>query len=564
MTPEELLLIHSNDYADLIIHYGRNESILRLFENATVQLIGFYAIIHVPLSDITNATIRDLGYYVMPDLYGIISEESLASSGITRLRNIPALNLRGEGVLIGILDTGIDYTNPIFRKPDSTTKIAAIWDQTIVSEDLTTNTYYGTEYTREQINLALQSENPLEIVPTTDEIGHGTMLAGIIAGNDVPENNFYGVVPDAELVVVKLKQAKEYLYDFWGIPKNAVCYQENDIIYALEYLEQTSIRLNRPISFCIALGTSLSSHDGRSLLGYSVTLRSENLNHSMVIAGGNEGAAKRHYSGSVSPDVGFDKVELKVGKNEHNFTMQLWGDSPGLFAIDVQSPTGEYIPRMLPRQKEMWEITFLFEKTKIIIDYQPVEKQSGDQLIQLRFIDPAPGIWVFNVYGSGDQSLGFHIWLPMSNFITDETYFIRSDSFTTILTPGNSRGPITVTAYNTYNESLYLKASRGYTRTNIIKPDIAAPGVNIVAPTINQGFGEFSGTSTAAAHTAGVAAMILEWAIVKGNLPFIQTQDIKTLMIRGARRDPTLQYPNQDWGYGILDIFRVFESLRSR
>ena len=208
------------------------------------------------------------------------------------------------------------------------------------------------------------------------------------------------------------------------------------------------------------------------------------------------------------------------------------------------------------------ELNFIFEQTTIFIDYQIVESQSGDQLILLRFRNPAPGIWTFNVYERGDLNVGFHIWLPMEGFISNNTYFIRSDPYTTILSLGNGVVPITVTAYNHADDTLYLNASRGYTRIGVVKPEIAAPGVNITSPALNGGFTGVTGSSPAAAHLAGAAAMLLEWGIVEGNLPRMNTSVMKIFMIRGARRNLEIQYPNRDWGYGILDVYNVFDSLR--
>lgn len=563
MTTETGERIYSNEYADLLLYNVTNLSVIERLQDATVQIIDPVSLVaRVPVNLISNKIMVQFGYNVMPVLSGLISQESLEASGITRIRNMPALNLRGQGVLIGLLDTGIDYTNPLFLNTDNTTRIAALWDQTIIGEDYTSNTFYGTEYTREQINQALQNSNPYDIVPSKDEIGHGTMLAGIAAGNEEFERNFSGVVPDAELVIVKLKPAKQYLKDFWKIPKDAICYQENDIVYALEYLEQTANKLGRPMSICIALGSSQGSHDNTSILNRNLSLRAQNLNFSIAVAAGNEGNARRHYYGIIDPIVGYDIVELNVGDNEEGFSMELWGDSPGLFAISITTPSGEFIPRVLPRINEQYSVSFIFENTVIHIDYQVIEKQSGDQLILLRFDNPAPGIWKFRVYGKVDLILSYHIWLPMGNFISDNTFFIRSDPYTTILSMGNANVPITVTAYNMSNNSLYFNASMGYTRIGNIKPEIAAPGVNIISPTINQEFSEVSGSSPAAAHTAGVAAMLLEWGIVKGNLPSMNTTNVKVLMARGAKRNIDQIYPNREWGYGILDVFNIYNRLR--
>ena len=159
--------------------------------------------------------------------------------------------------------------------------------------------------------------------------------------------------------------------------------------------------------------------------------------------------------------------------------------------------------------------------------------------------------------------MSFDIWLPMNNFISNDTFFIRSDISTTLLSVSCATTPITVTAYNAEDESLFVDAGRGYTRIQLVKPDIAAPGVNVMSPSLNHGFVEVTGTSAAAAHTAGIAAMMMEWGVVNGNYPRMSTQDMKTFMIRGARRKPDTTYPNRDWGFGILDIYQIFDEIRS-
>ena len=564
MTSEERERIVSEDYADLLIEYSGNLSSIQGFQDATINIINYlYAVVHVPVEQIIDYILVEKGYSVMPSLYGVISQASLEQSGITRLRNIPAFNLRGQGVLVGIIDTGIDYINPIFQYADGTTRITSIWDQTIVSEDYPINKGFGTIYSREQINAALSSDNPLQAVPTMDEVGHGTMVAGIAAGNELTDINFSGVAPDTELVVVKLKPAKKYVMEFFRVPQDVLCYQENDIIFAIDYLIETSINLNRPIAICIALGTSQGAHDGMGTLSRYLSFQGEIRGVGIVIAAGNEGNTRRHYSGMINTSVGYDTVELNVGENEGGFSMELWGEAISVFSVDILSPSGEYITRIKTSLDENREISFLFERTIIIIDYQVIESQSGDQLILFRFTNPAPGIWRFNVYSRGDLELGFHIWLPMEGFISNNTYFIRSDPNTTILSLGNAIVPITVTAYDIIDESLYIAASKGYTRIGIVKPDIAAPGVNIIGPTLDNGFAQYTGTSAAAAHLTGAAAMLLEWGIINGSYPDMNTIDMKMFMIRGALRDSQTQYPNRDWGYGILDVFTSFDRLRT-
>ncbi len=555
--------ITSENYADLLIDYAGDVTLLEKFGDVPVNIIGTSAaVVHIPVQNITSNTILEYGYAVLPSLFGLVSDESLEASGVLRLRNIPNFDLRGQGVLIGIIDSGIDYTNPVFQYTDGTTRIYSIWDQTAESGPPPADLLYGTEFSRDQINQALQSEDPYLVVPSRDENGHGTMVAGIAGGSEVLEGNFVGVAPGAEFLVVKLKQAKRYLRDFYFIPEEAVCYQETDILFGIRYIIQAAEALQMPIVLCIAINTSQSAHDGRGTTSSGLSAIATRSGTGVVVAAGNEGNARRHYYGVVDPTVGYDIVELNVGDNERGFSMELWGQSPSIFTVDILSPTGEYIPRITALRNENREISFVFDPTIIYIDYRIVESESGDQLILFRFSNPSPGIWRFNVYERGDLNIGFHIWLPMEGFISKDTFFIKSNPYTTILALGNATIPVTVTAYNDVDDSLYLNSSRGFTRTGIIKPNIAAPGVNVTGPTLEKGFAEFTGTSIAAAHTSGIVAMILEWGIVRGNLIGMSTIEINKLLMRGARRELDIEYPNRDWGYGILDVYSVFDSLR--
>jgi len=564
MTEEERFKIISNDYADLIIEYNQNMRVFERYPEGTVQIMNVRtAILYIPIAQLGGRVISQYGYSVVPTLYGLASERSLEASGVRRLRRLPNFNLRGQGVLIGMIDTGIDYTNSVFLHEDGTSKIVSIWDQTIDSGQYPENIFYGTEYLAEAINQALASENPLEIVPSVDVIGHGTMLAGIAAGNEVEESNFSGVAPDSELVIVKLKQAKPILRDYFIIPQDVPAYQENDLMWGVQYVIGIARKLQRPIAICIGVGSSQGPHDGKGAFSGLLSIVADFPGVVVSVAAGNEGNTRRHFYSEINSGLGYSTVELSVGDDEIGFSMELWGAAPSTYSIDILSPTGEYIPRIAESLRVNREISFVFERTTISIDYQMVESSTGDQLILMRFRNPTPGFWRFQVYGRGDLPATFHIWLPMSGFITENTYFVQSDPYTTITSPGNSQVPITVTAYSPTNKNVYQRSGRGYSRIKVIKPEIAAPGVNLLAPSLDQGFIEASGTGTAAAHTAGITALFLEWGIVKGNYPGIDTVEAKKFLIRGAQRSPNITYPNRDWGYGILDINNVFDVLRA-
>lgn len=565
MEPNCTSVIIDENYADFLIESERFIDIQFRENNPQLcytDINNQFVLAHGPMPTSLNAIIRTWGYNIYPKLYGLLDSPSLEASGVTRLRNIPSLNLSGQGILIGIVDTGIDYTHPTFIRADGSSKVHSIWDQGIESSNQPSQFPFGTVYSNLQINAALASDNPLSIVPSTDEIGHGTMLAGIACGNENLSANFSGVVPLAEIVVVKLKKPKKFLKDFYIIPENTICYSESDIMFGVEYLTDLAEELERPISICIGLGSTFGGHDERNFLSRLISYRGDRSGVAMVVAAGNEGDRGHHFLGSVEKGSTSREVELRVGPNEYGFTMELWGTNPNTFSIDILSPTGEYVPRIPARLNESREIQFVFERTIILIDYILVEGQTGDQLILMRFRNPTEGIWKFNVYASTDLDSTFHIWLPLTGFISPNTYFTEPNPDYTITCPGNSIVPIVVTTYNTATGSLYLHASRGFSRTNRIVPSFAAPGVNITIPDLNNGYTTSSGSSLAAAHTTGVAALMLEWGVVRGNYTQLDSVEINKLLIRGAKRDPAETYPNRAWGYGILDVYNTFSTLR--
>lgn len=563
MTGEEIEKIEGEDYFDLIVEYRTDPVFLGLFTNAFVHIMNeLYAVLHVPTQEFVE-NITNIRYANIPLLFGLTDEVSLRASRVFNLRTSAAFNLRGAGVVVAVIDTGIDYTNPVFRKSDGTTKIINIWDQSINTGPYPEDAGFGTVYNNEQINQALMAEDPLSIVPSMDENGHGTMLAGIVAGNDVEMEGFYGVAPECDLIIVKLRPAKENIRNFFKVPDTSVCFQENHIMWGIQYSNEVARQLNRPLVICLGIGSSQGGHTGRTPINVWINVIADLPNRGIVVSAGNEGNLGRHYYGVIDPDIGSDSVELNVGDDDRGFALELWGDPPGIYSIDILSPAGEYIPRIPAGIRVSRVISFIFENTVIFIDYRTIESQTGDQLILIRFENASSGIWRFNVYGQGDLATGFNMWLPMGDFITRDTYFIQPNIYTTVLSPGTSSIPITVTTYNPVNNNLYVNSSRGYTRDNIIKPEIAAPGVNYLAPTLNHTFEPFTGTSVSAAHTAGVVALLLEWGTVRGNSPGMDSNVLKNHLIRGAQRRQNIVYPNRDWGYGILDVFSVFENMRA-
>ena len=250
--------ILSEDYFDFIVNDIRTPFLSGLpLENVCEQQAGFdYRCVYLSRLQTEPITLEKFNYNSIPNCYAPTSMDTMNQTGILPLQTYPTLQLTGKGVLIGFLDSGIDYQNPIFRNLDGSTRIAAIWDQTIQSGTPPEHFAYGSEYTREMIDEALSLDDPLELVPSSDTDGHGTFTASLAAGSGNPSEAFLGAAPDSVIAVVKLKQAKKYLRDFYFIPETAVCYQENDILLGLHYLTLLAEKLNLPLVFCISVGTN--------------------------------------------------------------------------------------------------------------------------------------------------------------------------------------------------------------------------------------------------------------------------------------------------------------------
>lgn len=560
--------VASEEYADFIATYSSSPE--ELIESAGTPCVDFisrrFAVIHTPLSQVLPLNLSTYTYPAFPKLYSLLDSSNMEESGILPASRVPAFSNMGSGVIIGFIDTGIDYTNPLFRRPDGSTRILGIWDQTMgYGNSVPGNTFsplYGTQYTREDIDRALQSDDPQSVVPSGDDNGHGTFLASVAAGNNDPENDFTGAAPEASIAVVRLKPAKRYLREFYLIREDAEAYQENDIMMGITYLYSLARQYSMPIVICIGLGTNQGSHVGRSPLGLYMDEMSTYIGTAMVTAAGNETGFGHHYRASMRAEENVHQVELKVGENESGFSMELWAQDVEVYRVGFLSPTGQSVDPLPPAAGEENVIRFLVEKTEITVYTDIVSSAAGSQMIFIRFKDPMPGIWRIRVVSVLDVTGTFHIWLPCRGFISDDTYFLQPDPDTLVTEPGNAQYPITVSAYDHISGSIYIHSSRGYSRSGQIKPEIAAPGVNISG----AGTGSFpqkrTGTSAAAAHVAGAAAIMLHWGVLERNYYFMNTSVIKTWLMRGAKRNPALDYPNREFGYGTLDLYEAFLRLR--
>ena len=561
--------VTSEDTADFISTYRALPE--QLSAMTGIECIDFvsrqFAVLHIPMDDLERP--MNFSYYTysaIPKLYSLLATDSMEASGILPASRIPAFGNQGQGVLIGFVDTGIDYQNPLFRKEDGSSRILGIWDQTLETgaPDPVTGfqALYGTQYSREEIDQALAAPDPLALVPSADENGHGTFLASVAAGGEDPDQDFTGAAPRASIAMVKLKPAKAYLRDFYLIREGADAYQENDIMMGVAYLLHLARRFSMPLVICLGLGTNQGSHVGKSPLGLYLDDINIYAGTAVITAAGNETGYGHHYRAVTRPEETLQTVELNVGEKDSGFSMEFWAQDVDIYRVGFISPTGEVVDPLPSSTEEENVIRFLVEQTEITVFSSIVNTATGSQMVFIRFKDPMPGIWNLTVSSALNITGAFHIWLPSRGFISDTTYFLRPDPDTLVTGPGNSQYALTVSAYDHTTGGIYIHSSRGFSRSGQIKPELAAPGVNITGAGLRSSFVQRSGTSAAAAHAAGAAAILLHWGILERNDPFMNTSAIKTYLIRGAKRNPALTYPNREFGYGTLDLYQAFLRLR--
>lgn len=557
--------ILSNNYYDFISNQlGMDEFENIVTEDTCIQQTEFiYNIVHIERELAKPLTFERFSYNAIPKCYTLLDTEAMTQAGILQVQNYPTLNLQGSGVMIGFIDTGIDYQNPVFRNLDGSTRIAGIWDQTIQEGEPPRGLSYGTEYRREQIDEALRSANPLQVVPSRDEQSHGTFLASIAAGGANEENQFIGAAPDATIAMVKLKPAKQYLKDFYEIYTDAACYQETDIMLGLKYLNQLAEELDLPLVICIALGTNQGGHSGLSPLSGLLEVYSNLAQRAIVIGAGNEANQRHHYLGQAQNVNDAKEVEIRVSSGVSGFCMELWTENPNIMNVTVVSPSGGRTPTFPVRSNQTQDYRFVFEGTEITIDYKLFLERSNAELIFFRLRNPTEGIWKVIVTPVQVAEGIFHMWLPMTGFLQNEVYFLESNPDYTITEPGSAITAMTVGFYNGNDNSVAISSGRGYTRNNrAIKPNFVAPGVNVTGAVLRNLFAERTGSSIAAGITAGASALLLEWIVYQLGQGAADSIQIRNLLTLGTERNEDDTYPNRTWGYGRLNLYQVFEGLR--
>ncbi len=605
---------------DLIIKYSGNLDAVRLVAESVTEMANEYAVIVIRESRIPElVTIPEVEYIEKPKRLFFQVSNGKRVSCVNPVRQAP-FSLRGKGVLIGIVDSGIDYNLWDFRNPDGTTRIRCLWDQSITGNP-PAGYAAGTEYTREQINEALSAETLQEryrIVPSRDFSGHGTAVAGIAAGNgrqrgerqgatgslrpgaaegtagslrqsaaggtvgdlrpgtsegamgslqsgapedagtgvrlDMPAvaEQYAGVAPESELLVVKM-----------GSPRADGFPRTTELMQGVDYVIKKALELRMPVAVNISFGNTYGPHDGSSLLERFLDDISNYWKSVICVGTGNEGTSAGHTAGRMRENQE-EVVQLGVQTNEPALNVQIWKSYVDQADISLVSPSGV---RVGPIQEILGPQRFVLGNTEILLYYGEPSPYSVRQEI---FIDFLPrqsyidsGVWRIILTPRKIVNGEYEMWLPSQGALNVGTAFLYPESSATLTIPSTASRVVTVGAYDALNGTYADFSGRGarteyttgYENMTAFKPDLAAPGVNVMTAAAGGGYAPVTGTSFAAPFVTGGAALLMEWGIVKGEDPYLYGEKVKAYLRRGARELPGFEvYPNAQVGYGALCV----------
>lgn len=543
--------ILSNDYADEIAGYYGTINLLQGEE--CYQLVNEdFAVVH----NLRTGEARGSGAvsFFMPYCFGLSQQENLEAIGVNRVRRIPGFDYRGSGIIIGFVDTGIDYTHPAFVEADGVSRVRTIWDQNDRSGMPPSGFAYGTEF------------GPAEISAGTapkDDNGHGTFLAGIAAGKEDRDADFAGVASSAELAVVKLKEAKPYLKEYYCMPADAVAFSEADIMMGVRYLLEYAAKQEKPLVICLGLGCSLGSHRGTLPISLYLNSLAYRPDVCLITAAGNEGNA-RHHSRLILGNVR-KEAEIYVGSRGSGFTAEIFAEAIAELNLRIVSPAGDNTPVVGSGFAGTEEFPLIFDRSILFVEREGLMRTGTMQRIRLRFQRPAAGIWRIQ-FDRSDMASEVNLWLPMSEFLDGEVYFLESDPAVTLCEPANAPLLPAVGGYSTENNGLAPFSGRGFTGDGLNQPTLLAPSVNVQGPFAGGGYIVKSGTSIGAAYTAGTVALFLEYIEEyrrSGAAAPMDTVLLRNLFSLGAAREDGVEYPSPAYGYGRLNLYGVFEFLRN-
>lgn len=567
---------HDINYDNYVVQYqGDIESEIAQIPDYTVTVLNEkFAIVSVKKDVEINMGsepyISSIVYVIPAEFYTlqqVVSPIEASQVDFVQVGGTP-LNLTGVGVNVAIIDSGIDYLSEEFMDSNGNTRIEAIWDQTIITteQNKSDSVPFGVAYDNSQINNSIRASregnSPYDIVPSRDEIGHGTNMAGII-GATGKNPNLRGVVPNCNFVVVKL--IRDFSYEVQFPDVIVPVFNITAIFAAFQYVYEYALSSKKPTVIYFPLGSSLGNHKGEGVLEQFLNTISANNGIVVVTGTGNQRDAGGHASGIVTEITGVESpagvIELDASPEQKNIWVQIWVNLPNIMSLEVVSPSGETTGVMPVIINYTINHTFIFEKTSIRVNYYFPEETTGDELIRIRFYNLQPGIWRLRVIANYILTGRYDAWIPQRGLTVGDTRFTFPDPFGTMTNPSNSIYVVTAAAYNQNNNNLVDYSGMAFLESYIDRIDVAAGGVNALTLAPDNKTAIVNGTSVAAAVVSGVCAMLFEWGIVNGNNPYMYAQTIKAYLARGGIARGGDIIPNPFWGYGILNVPKIFESM---
>jgi subtilisin family serine protease len=565
----------SEDYVTLFIKYsGDLLSVLEDIEYACAFRVSEGAYIAsvrtINYNDFINS-FKDILNIDISFPYTLSAIQPVDAANITQFHGEGFLNLNGKNTIAAIIDTGIDYLNPQFQNNDGTTRIIAIWDQTIES-NITNEpvAFLGTVYSGDEINRAIQAStqggNPYDIVPSRDTLGHGTNMAGLVGAKGL--NGVLGSAPECEFLIVKLKEAKTSNLKLVGINNrgSTPIFEGIDIYIAMRFvIYYNDSHSMKPISILLSAGTNWGGHEGITSIEEDIDFFSSRRGLVFVTNTGNQGSSLIHATGRFLRSNSLEIIEIIVDLNEDNLILMLWIQRPDVVSISIISPSGEIAAPISPQlvSSKFEQVNLVLEGSVVNIAFTTSEFASGNQSVYITIKNPKAGLWQLRLRGDYIIHGQYNMWLPQRPLIQPATRVIHPSPYTTLQAPANARKAITTSFYDQNNNTIAVESGRGFTADNRIKPNLTTGGVMALTTGLNNENTLLTGGSVAGAVLCGATLLLLEWGIVRGNDPNIYGPTITSYLTRGTSKRAGDIYPNPEWGYGILNLTGSFENLRS-